>query len=81
MSGFTVSSAFRPYELNDEIWPAVGLSTVADPGSHVKVVGPAAIMLWSCTPRASDVPTTGIVIAGTPATVAAKKPTFGGLLL
>ncbi len=69
MSGFRSSSASSPYELNDEISPPVGFVNVPVSSVQVIVTGPATSRLWISRPSVSEMATTGIVIAGDPATV------------
>src|SRR4030067_3749479 len=74
MSGLTTRSGLSPYELNDEIRPPVGLTKVPVRFVHVMVTGPAASRSLMSTPSVSEIATTGIVVAGGPATVGLKRP-------
>src|SRR5512146_1977672 len=74
MSGLSARSGDRPYELNVEIRLPAGFVTLVTPDCHVRVVVPAAISASSAAPSAAVMPTTGMVIAGEPATVAFRKP-------
>src|SRR5919198_1465415 len=74
MSGLSTRSGETPYDENDEISPPVGLGNESSWSVHVMVTGSDARRPLINTPSASDMATTGIVIACGPTTVAVKRP-------
>src|SRR6185436_6476812 len=79
-SGLSERSGGRPYELKEEMSPAVAAGAGNEPTEfvHVILTGPPASRLSINTPSVTDTATTGIVIAGVPATVGLTRP--GALL-
>jgi hypothetical protein len=67
-------SGGRPYDEKLEISPAVACGSLISVGVQVIVVSPAAMRASMTAPSAAVMATTGIVIAGVPATVGLMRP-------
>src|SRR2546428_10625706 len=69
MSGLRVRSGAIPYELNDEMWPPVGLGTETYPSVHVIETGPVVSRSLITIPSACEMATTGMCTAFGPVPV------------
>ncbi len=68
MSGLRPSSAVRPSELKLDRVLACGLAAVTTLVPQLNAADPASIWALIASPSAPEIPTTGTVIAGEPAT-------------
>src|SRR3990172_10355705 len=76
ISGFNAKSGERPYELNDEINPPVGLTKLHCWSVQVIITGATCARMK--LPSASEMPTTGVILSIGEPSVPLKTP---GLLL